>query len=260
MGAKKADFSPVDRYVAAHLQKLFAGGVNMADWADKHEITRSHVIQVKNGTLGVGNKTVESYAAAMGRSVGQLFDDAKKWWEEHGATVEGIVAASAEKNPELAKALDLVRLAKQTSDDEIRAIVASVPDVADMSADEIYQVLIVYLERERKRKVAMKTEKKEKASQKRAEQKARGAPFVHHGLNTPERVEKSAEAAGKTSEPKDHERDGTGDDPPPDSRAGAKDHVGGKDKKTPERFARAAGDGGGRASPPRRKARAGRKG
>lgn len=99
-----------------------------AELAELVGVAPSHVHQVLFSGLGVGGLTGKRYAAAFGKSWGQLVSEAEAWWAERGAKEHAIASVPAEDPwPHRRAGLEAARalLAPPATDAEIARVVAA---------------------------------------------------------------------------------------------------------------------------------------
>lgn len=123
-------------YVSMRLRSLEDTGAELAKLAETHGLPKSGVNQVKNGVLGVGMRTVDRYAALLGKTRRELQDAAEAWWNEGGRVQSrnrpvGKVDASVESAIQL-----LVRRGDAT-EEELRALVRK-PDLYFQGRDDLW--------------------------------------------------------------------------------------------------------------------------
>lgn len=169
--AKVADVprktGPVDIITAFIQHRLVqmtkpAGSPTAKALAKRVGLAPSNVTQVINGDLSVGPKNHSKWAKLLGLEEHQMLREAADWWLAEGrAAVRDATAPHDELPPKIANALTLAETfasttltqAERTS---VLADLGAAREYKDFSDGEIARIILVYLERERRKRTEEK--------------------------------------------------------------------------------------------------------
>jgi hypothetical protein len=169
MAEKKRHRGPLTEFVRARLLELTKGQEAKA-LAQSVGLSPSNISQVKDGTLGVGGKTLSRWAKLLGLTELELHMAAYEWWDKNGKQAADLAAASEdERSPELQGAIDMLQIAQHPTEAELRAILGHLgqSQIAGLETEEIFNVMLPFLARERRRKMDDKAAKRAEADVKK---------------------------------------------------------------------------------------------